>query len=170
MNVDRDLLERAQQGDPEAQTELIRQCSPRVFRLIGRYVSVPEDVEDLAQDVFFRVFTRLDQVRPEANFAGWLTRVTINVCYDELRKRRRRNRPVLGMPDPAPASAREPEAFEKVRQALEQVDPKLRVPLVLKEVEGMSVAEISEALGITVTNVKVRLFRARRKIESLLKS
>src|SRR6266480_3071052 len=91
MNFDRELIVRAQAGDGAAQEELIRQFSPLVFRLISRYFRHREDVEDIAQDVFLKVFARIDQVRPDENFPGWLARVTVNTCYDELRKARRRN-------------------------------------------------------------------------------
>src|SRR6266699_3897836 len=90
MNFDRELVVRAQAGDRVAQENLIRQFSPLVFRLISRYFRHREDVEDLAQDVFLKVFARISQVRPDENFPGWLARVTVNTCYDELRKTRRR--------------------------------------------------------------------------------
>src|SRR6266487_4081987 len=90
MNFDRELVVRAQAGDRVAQENLIRQFSPLVFRLISRFFRAREDVEDLAQDVFLKVFSRMDQVRPDENFPGWLARVTVNTCYDELRKTRRR--------------------------------------------------------------------------------
>src|SRR5216117_4463380 len=90
MNFDLELIVRAQAGNREAQESLVKAFSPMVFRLISRFFRSREDVEDLAQDVFLKVFTRIDQVRPEENFSGWLARVTVNTCYDELRKTRRR--------------------------------------------------------------------------------
>ena len=62
----------------------------------------------------------------------------------------------------------EPDSFGRARLALQQLDPKLRIPLLLKEVEEMSVEEIARTLGLTQTNVKVRLFRARKKLASML--
>src|SRR5262245_5842851 len=90
MNFDRELIVRAQDGNREAQETLVRTFSPMVFRLISRFFRSREDVEDLAQDVFVKMFGRIDQVRPDENFPGWLQRVTVNTCYDELRKTRRR--------------------------------------------------------------------------------
>src|SRR6187402_2964552 len=90
MSFEPELVVRAQAGDMAAQEELVRQFSPMVFRLISRFFRFREDVEDLAQDVFLKLFTRIDQVRPDENFSGWLARVTVNTCYDELRKTRRR--------------------------------------------------------------------------------
>src|SRR2546423_4645937 len=90
MDFDRELVVRAKTGDRSACEAIVEQFSPMVFRLISRFFRSREDVEDLAQDVFLKVFTRIDQVRPEENFSGWLARVTVNTCYDELRKTRRR--------------------------------------------------------------------------------
>jgi RNA polymerase sigma-70 factor (ECF subfamily) len=172
MEFDRELIVRAQRGERAAHEAIIKQFSPMVFRLISRFFRTREDVEDIAQDVFLKLFARIDQVRPDENFAGWLARVAVNTCYDELRKSRRRKvametfGPLLATETAAPAP--EPDGFGKARVALEQLDPKLKIPLLLKEVEEMSVEEIARTMGLTQTNVKVRLFRARKKLAGLL--
>src|SRR5688572_5223013 len=90
MEFDRDLLVRARNADSLAQEAIVDQFAPMVFRLISRFFRTREDVEDIAQDVFVKLFARIDQIRPDENFSGWLARVTVNTCYDELRKTRRR--------------------------------------------------------------------------------
>jgi len=172
MEFDRELIVRAKAGDRSACEAIVGQFGPMVFRLISRFFRTREDVEDLAQDVFLKVFARIDQVRPDENFPGWLARVTVNTCYDELRKARRRK---VAMETYGPDSAaepsvapHEPDSFGRARLALQQLDPKLRIPLLLKEVEELSVEEIARTLGLTQTNVKVRLFRARKKLASML--
>jgi len=172
MNFERELVVRAQAGDSGAQEDLVRKFSPLVFRLVSRFFRHREDVEDLAQDVFLKVFARIDQVRPDENFPGWLARVAVNTCYDELRKTRRR-RTALETYGPSNVAEPvvmpvEPDEFGKARRALESLDPKLRTPLVLKEVEELSVEEIAKIMGLTQTNVKVRLFRARKKLAAML--
>lgn len=172
MDFDRDLIVRAQQGDRSAQEAIVNQFASMVFRMISRFFRTREDVEDLAQDVFLKLFARIDQVRPDENFPGWLARVTVNTCYDELRKTRRR-KAAMEIYGPEVASERsvttpEPETLGKARLALQGLDPKLRIPLVLKEVEEMSVEEIARTMGLTQTNVKVRLFRARKKLANIL--
>ena len=172
MEFDRDLLVRAQEGESLAQEAIVTQFSPMVFRMISRFFRTREDVEDLAQDVFLKFFARIDQVKPDDNFPGWLARVTINTCYDELRKSRRRKSAMetygpQGGAEPS-VLPREIDSFGKVRIAIQTLDPKLRIPLVLKEVEEMSIEEISNTMGITQTNVKVRLFRARKKLAGIL--
>jgi len=172
MNFDRELIVRAQAGNREAQESLVKAFSPMVFRLISRFFRSREDVEDLAQDVFVKMFGRIDQVRPDENFPGWLQRVTVNTCYDELRKTRRRKEAMETygpeMAGEQTVAPRELDTLGKARLALQRLDPKLRIPLVLKEVEDMSVEEIAKTMGLTQTNVKVRLFRARKKLQSML--
>src|SRR5437764_13046259 len=90
MDFEHELIVRAKAGDRTACETIVEQFAPMVFRLISRFFRTREDVEDLAQDVFLKVFARIDQVRPDENFPGWLARVTVNTCYDELRKTRRR--------------------------------------------------------------------------------
>src|SRR5437773_9068179 len=147
MEFDRELIVRAQEGDSTAQEAIVRQFSGMVFRLISRFFRFREDVEDLAQDVFLKVFTRIDQVRPDENFSGWLARVTVNTCYDELRKTRRRKTAMETYgPEAAGAASvapHEPDSLGKAKLAVERLDPKLRIPLLLKEVEEMSVEEIA---------------------------
>ena len=174
MEFDRELIIRAQNGDRSAYETIVNQFAPMVFRLIGRFFRTREDVEDLAQDVFLKLFARIDQIKPDENFPGWLARVTVNTCYDELRKKRRRRialetyGPLI--PTETPGVAPDPDKFGKMRVALETLDAKFKVPLILKEVEEMSVEEIARTMGITQTNVKVRLFRARKKLSEMLSS
>lgn len=172
MEFDRELIVRAQTGDRSAQEAIVAQFAPMVFRLVSRFFRMREDAEDIAQDVFLKVFARFDQIRPDENFPGWLARVTVNTCYDELRRTRRRK---TAMETYGPDLAYErtvnppnPDPFGKARVALQSLDPKLRIPLVLKEVEEMSVAEIARTMGLTQTNVKVRLYRARKKMAKIL--
>jgi RNA polymerase sigma factor (sigma-70 family) len=172
MDFDRELIVRAKAGDPSACEAVVDHFAPMVFRLISRFFRMREDVEDLAQDVFLKVFARIDQVRPDENFPGWLARVTVNTCYDELRKARRRK---VAMETYGPEAAAEqavappePDSFGRARLALQRLDPKLRIPLLLKEVEEMSIVEIARSMGLTETNVKVRLFRARKKLAAML--
>src|SRR5207237_10586293 len=90
MEFDRELIIRAQAGDRSAHEANVNQFSAMVFRLVSRFFRAREDVEDIAQDGFLKLFARIDQVYPGENFRGWLARVTVNTCYDALRRRRRR--------------------------------------------------------------------------------
>src|SRR6188472_2515102 len=129
MDFDRELIVRAQAGDRSAHETIVNQYSAMVFRLVSRFFRNREDVEDIAQDVFLKLFARIDQVRPDENFPGWLARVTVNTCYDELRKTRRRKTametygPEISVARPVPPP--EPEKLGKTRLALQELDPKL---------------------------------------------
>lgn len=172
MDVDRELLLRARDGDSAAQAAIVEQFAPMVFRLTSRFFRVREDVEDIAQDVFVKLLAKFDQIRPDDNFPGWLARVTVNTCYDELRRTKRR-RDAMEIHGPELAYERtvappQVGSFDRIRLGLQALDPKMRIPLVLKEVEGMSIEEIAKTMGLTQTNVKVRLFRARKKLAKFL--
>jgi len=140
-----------------------------VFRLAGRFFRSREDVEDLSQEAFIRLFDKIDRVRPDDNVAGWVSRVTINVCYDRLRKLRREK---LAFEEyrgqPSPPSAPGPGDYEWVWSAVNTLDSKLRIPLLLKEVEELSIKEISDIMGLSISNVKIRLYRARKKLAVML--
>src|SRR5258706_12138719 len=125
MEFDRELIVRAQKGDRAAHEAIINQYSSMVFRLIGRFFRYREDVEDITQDVFLKLFARIDQVRPDENFSGWLARVTVNTCYDELRKTRRRKAAIetygpqaFSEPSVAPP---EIDSYGKARMALQSL-------------------------------------------------
>src|SRR2546429_4819246 len=172
MEFDRELIVRAKAGDRSACEAIVDQFGPMVFRLISRFFRTREDVEDLAQDVFLKLFARIDQVRPDENFPGWLARVTVNTCYDELRKTRRRK---VAMETYGPEAAGaasvappEPDSLGKTNLAVERFGPKLRISLLLKEVGEKSVGEISRTKGLTQTKVKDRLFRARKELGSTI--
>ena len=139
-----------------------------VFRLVSRFFHHREDVEDLAQDVFIKVLLCIHHVRPEENFQGWLARIAVNTCYDKLRRDRKR-RIALETYHPEMSYTPRPEyTFTgPAQRAVAALDEKLRIPLILKEIEEMSVEEVARIMGLTQTAVKVRLFRARNKLREV---
>ena len=169
MEIDRDLVVRAKRGETEAQEELVAQLAPMVFRLASRFFRSREDVEDLSQEAFIRFFDKIDRVRPDDNVAGWVSRVTINVCYDRLRKLRRER---LAFEEyrvqPAAPNAPATDDYDWVWAAVNTLDAKLRIPLLLKEVEELSIKEISDIMGLSISNVKIRLYRTRKKLAVML--
>src|SRR2546428_12500677 len=130
MEFDRELIVRAKAGDRSACEAIVGQFGPMVFRLISRFFRTREDVEDIAQDVFLKVFARIDQVRPDENFPGWLARVTVNTCYDELRKTRRRKEAMETygpeMAAEQTVTPRELDSLGKARLALQRLGSELR--------------------------------------------
>jgi RNA polymerase sigma-70 factor, ECF subfamily len=145
-----------------------------IARLIGR----PEDVEDVAQDVFLRLYFSLEQLRTPEVFEPWLYRLTVNAAYDYLRKQRRRNESRMSdlseeqvLLADAMAGGRADADEQHRRKIRETVDILLgsvseedRILLVLKEVEGLSLKELEKIYNVKENALKVRLFRARQRV------
>ena len=161
-----ELVAAGKNGDQAAFAELVRRHQMRVFRLAGRIFRHREDVEDVAQDTFLTAWRRLATYEARAPFEHWITRVCLRLCYARLGAERRREEP-LGLSDPV-AELRDPTAAVDVERLLARLSASDRFVLLLLDGEGWSVKEIAERVGWTVTNVKVRAFRARRKLRQVL--
>ncbi|HXT27253.1 MAG TPA: sigma-70 family RNA polymerase sigma factor [Candidatus Eisenbacteria bacterium] len=176
---ERRLVRRAQKGEKGAFEILVQRHQHRVFAVARGILKRQEDVEDIAQQVFVKAYFSLKRFDQRAAFSTWLYKITVNECWDLLRKRKAR--PLVYESDFSEeqsrqfsASAREadsgPDTSERMamRQRLDsmlaQLDDRDRAMLILKEVEGFSVEEIADSLGLNANTVKVRLFRARRRI------
>ena len=178
---DRELVRRAQAEDKEAFEELVRRHQHRIFAVAGGILRRREDVEDIAQQVFVKAYFSLKRFDQRAAFSTWLYKITVNECWDLLRKKK--VRPLVYESDLSEEQARqmgasdqritrEPDisdklqARQRVSRLLEGLDERDRTMLILKEVEGFAVEEIAEILDLNANTVKVRLFRARRRIVS----
>jgi RNA polymerase sigma-70 factor (ECF subfamily) len=176
---DRELVRRAQGEDQEAFEELIRRHQHRVFAVAGGILRRREDVEDIAQQVFVKAYFSLKRFDQRAAFSTWLYKITVNECWDLLRKKK--VRPLVYESDLSEEQAKQViaaegknsggpdisdrlEARERVERLLEGLDERDRLMLILKEVEGFAVEEIAQVLNLNANTVKVRLFRARRRI------
>jgi RNA polymerase sigma-70 factor, ECF subfamily len=176
---DRELVRRAQAEDQGAFEELVRRHQHRVVAVAGGILRQREDVEDIAQQVFVKAYFSLKRFDQRAAFSTWLYKITVNECWDLLRKRK--VRPLVyesdlsedqarqfGAPEerstPTPDISDTLEARQQVERLLECLDERDRMMLILKEVEGFAVEEIAEILDLNANTVKVRLFRARRRI------
>ena len=176
---ERQVVRRAQKGDKQAFELLVRRHQHRVFAVARGVLKRQEDVEDIAQQVFVKAYFSLKRFDQRAAFSTWLYKITVNECWDLLRKRK--VRPLVYEADFSEEQSRQFSATEQkadsgpdtsermaMRQRLDnmlaQLDDRDRAMLILKEVEGFSVEEIADSLGLNANTVKVRLFRARRRI------
>jgi RNA polymerase sigma-70 factor, ECF subfamily len=176
---DKDLVRLAQSGKEAAFEELVRRHQQRVFALVSSILHRQDDVEDIAQQVFLKVYLSLKRFDQRAAFSTWLYKITVNECWDHLRKKK--VRPLVYESDLSEEQVSKldgivsanrmptgPSEHAEVRDLLEQMLGKLpeqdRQLLLLKEVEGFSVQELAEILSLNVNTVKVRLFRARGRI------
>jgi RNA polymerase sigma-70 factor, ECF subfamily len=179
---DQALVRKAQRGDQEAYEELIRRHQHRVFAVARGILKRQEDVEDISQQVFVKAYFSLKRFDQRAAFSTWLYKITVNECWDLLRKRK--VRPLVYEADFSEEQSRQYAATEnqeaagpdvserlaarqRVERLLEYIEDRDRLMLILKEVEGFSVEEIGEVLGLNANTVKVRLFRARRRMVNL---
>jgi RNA polymerase sigma-70 factor (ECF subfamily) len=178
MLVDFDLIKRAQAGDDAAFNAVVLAYRKRILGTIARLIARPEDVEDVGQEVFVRLYFSLDQLRTAEVFEPWLYRLTVNAAYDYLRKQRRRMESRMSdlseqqviMAD-ALAGGREEHDQKQQTRVRETVDQLLgavseadRILLTLKEVEGLSLKELEKIYRVNENALKVRLFRARQRV------
>jgi RNA polymerase sigma-70 factor (ECF subfamily) len=161
-----ELVAASRRGDETAFAALVRRHQNRVFGLAGRFFRRREDVEDVAQETFLAAWRRLGTYEARAPFEHWITRVCLRRCYARLAAERRHEAP-LPPSDPA-APSHDPVAAIDVERLLARLAPSDRFVLLLLEGEGWSVKEIAERIGWTVANVKVRAFRARRRLRRML--
>jgi len=175
-------LAAAARGEPEAARALVEHCHPLVMRIVRahRPRTVPE--EDLAQEVYLKMFGRLDRYEPRAGvpFEHWLSRLAVRTCLDALRAERRRPQASSFSLEPdaeawltALRGRAEPPAIENALAARQLVEtllgrlaPEDRLVLVLLDLEERPVAEVSRLLGWNAGLVRVRAFRARRRLRS----
>jgi len=179
MLLDFTVIERARSGDPAAFNEVVQAYRRRIFGTIARLIGRPEDVEDVAQEVFIRLYYSLDQLRSAEVFEPWLYRLTVNAALDYLRKRKKRyhearvsdlsEQQVMMADASAGTRAGHEEIYrarirETVHELLSAVSEEDRILLTLKEVEGLSLKELEEIYRVNENALKVRLFRARQRV------
>jgi RNA polymerase sigma-70 factor (ECF subfamily) len=172
------LVGAARTGDRSAFDELVRRTHVDTYTLAVRLTADEEDARDVVQESYLRAWRGLPNFRGDAQFSTWMYRITANTASSVV-KRRRRHRaeplddlveePIELHPDLQPEDAAESSMLlERLTTALDELPPKLRVLVVLKDVYGLSHEEIAEELGISVAAAKVRLHRGRRKLRDRL--
>jgi RNA polymerase sigma-70 factor, ECF subfamily len=168
---DAELIERFRSGDRAAFTALVHRHERRVYNLAYRMLGREEDAKDATQEAFLSALRKLSTFRGQAAFTTWMHRVTLNSCYDILRRRRReplpmdpQEHPAGHAPDPSGAVS----SSVDVQRALLEVPEEFRSVVVMHDAMDMAYEEIAEALGIPVGTVKSRLHRGRVALARLL--
>jgi RNA polymerase sigma-70 factor (ECF subfamily) len=178
MLVDFELIESARGGNDAAFNQVVLAYRKRILGTISRLIGRPEDVEDVAQEVFLRLYFSLDQLRTAEVFEPWLYRLTVNAAYDYLRRQKRRHESRMSdlseqqvmMADAVAGGKvtqeeqRRTNLKEFVNSLLDSVSEEDRVLLTLKEVEGLSLKELEQVYQVNENALKVRLFRARQRV------
>jgi RNA polymerase sigma-70 factor (ECF subfamily) len=178
MLVEQELIERARGGDTAAFNEMVLAYRKRILGTISRLIGRPEDVEDVAQEVFVRLYYSLDQLRTAEVFEPWLYRLTVNASYDYLRRSKRRGESRMSdlseqqvmMADAMAGGKQDAEDRQRgeirefVDALFQHVSEEDRLLLTLKEVEGLSLKELEKIYRVNENALKVRLFRARQRV------
>jgi RNA polymerase sigma-70 factor (ECF subfamily) len=174
---DERLVAAALGGDDHAFAELTRRHKSRVFGVAARFARDPSEIDDICQEVFVQAYFKLRQFRGDSPFEHWLLRITTYKCYDHLRKRRRNGLVVStdallesGI-EPAVEEPDEPHPdLERLHAALAELSPKERLIITLLELEERTIQEIAKLTGWSMSNVKVRAFRARAALRKLMET
>ncbi|HEY5935935.1 MAG TPA: RNA polymerase sigma factor [Kofleriaceae bacterium] len=170
------LVDRCLTGEPAATRELFRRHRGRVHASLFRVLGGNRDMDDLLQDAFLQVFQSLRGWRAEASLATWIDRVAVRVAYRYLSQRGRRvQTDVLADDDAGPAApeagpgARRQLARDGVKRlydVLDELSPASRLAFTLHEIDGRTIAETAKLVGSSVTATKLRVWRARKRIEA----
>jgi RNA polymerase sigma-70 factor (ECF subfamily) len=182
-NSDEALVAATKGGDEQAFEELVLRHMQRVLAVAKRITKNPEDAEDVAQESFHKAFHYLHNFQEKARFSTWLTRIVMNQAFMLLRRRR-------GVVEVLPESAEDGaecskwEAFvdqnpnpeescwqrqraQLLTAAIDQLGPKVRRTILLRDIEERSVKETAQILGTSITVVKARVFQGRRKLRRI---
>jgi RNA polymerase sigma-70 factor (ECF subfamily) len=179
-NDEKETINQAKNGDKSAFMKLVSKYNPRVLSTASRFGRDPEEVRDLAQDIFVELWQGLPGYNHSAPFEHWLSRVATNRCLRYLRKNYiRRSLEVIGLvshrdekvdpiDDESVRVRNASEARDILGLALRRLAPKDALAITLKEIEGRTIAEIARDTGWSQGSVKVRTHRARQKLRSIL--
>ena len=167
------VLRKAQRGDERAFSIILRTYEQPVFNYVLRLTGDRALAEDLTQEVFLRVFQGLPGFSLRSRFTTWLFQVTKNRVLDELRAIERRPRALVALDDIPPlevvdAPVERAETIDAVWRAVEALNPDLKMALLLRDVVGLSYAEIAETLEVTLATVKWRIYKSREEVQLAL--
>lgn len=172
---DESLIRAVHAGDDAAFAQLVGRYKRRVFRLAARFARDNDEVEDICQNVFIKVYEHLSSFRNDAPFEHWLTRIAVRSCHDALRSRRHdkftlrlddQTHHIRDNTEKARHEAR--QARDLLRFALSRLRADERLVITLLELEGFSVREIAATTPWSESNVKVRAHRARQALKRIL--
>ena len=172
---DRDLVDRARRGDTDAFAGLVRKYQHRIVNLARVLTSRSDDAEDVAQEVFLRVYRGLSRFRAQSSFKTWLYQIATNTARTHLGRRLKQReeqddpeRPSLAERPSAENVERAVEDRDRIDRALASLPQELREAVVLRDVEGLDYREIAAALDVPIGTVESRIFRGRARLRIAL--
>ena len=179
--TDGELVTATLDGDPHAFREIVTRYQRLVFSIVYHYLGYREEAEDLAQEVFLKVYRSLDSFDTDRSLKSWVSRITSNSCLDELRKARTRRMRLfsdLGQNEEnqmeyyfnkfqqsnSLTEGEEQDLFGLLAKSMETLSEKDKMAFVLRELEGLSYAEISEVFRTSELAIRIRVSRAKKKL------
>lgn len=181
--LDKELVLRVQQGDKAAYDLLVIKYQHRIIQLVNRYVKDPSEAQDVAQEAFIKAYRALGNFRGDSAFYTWLYRIAINTAKNYLVSRSRRysdyqvdvqdaeqveNAPQLKGMDTPENLLMNDEVVSVIKTAIDKLPEEMKTAIMLREFEGLSYEEISQAMECPVGTVRSRIFRAREAIDEKL--
>lgn len=170
--ADNILIQQFIDGDESAFSSLMVKHKDKVRNLVYLTLGDSDFVDDISQDVFISVYKKLGEFRFESKFTTWLYRITVNKCRDYLRKKKVRSIFVsIKDTETELSTGGQQENIDipaLVRKGIKRLPEKLRIPLILRDIDGLSYKEIADQLECEVGTVKSRIFRARESLKIIL--
>ena len=178
-----EVIKRILGGEKELYEILVRRNNQKLYRIIRSYINDDAEIEDIMQDSYVKAFTKLYQFKLESTFSTWLIRIGINESLARIKEKGKlyhlneqsdnlKSNTILEIPDSKQLNPQDKmirnEAKQLLENAIDSLDIKYKTVYILKEVEEMSLKEISTALDLTVANVKVRLHRSKEMLKEKL--
>ncbi len=168
------LINAVLSGSDEAFAELIRRHKRKVFLIVSKFSRSSDELDDICQDIFIKVYQGLKKYRADAPFEHWISKIAVNTCYDALRRRKRSVEEVqiekvdflLGTTDNAESLGN--RAWEILKNGISRLKAEDRLVVTLINLEEKSVREVAELTGWSEAKVKVRAFRARKELKRIM--
>lgn len=183
MNIETQLVEKSMDGDLDAFEELVLLFDKKIYNYCLRMTNNRSDAEDLAQEVFLKVYKNLKNFRKDSKFSTWIYRIAYNTCVDNYRKKRLKLLPLnkiideeqqeIGIPssDPLPEEqVISNEKYSLIKECIAQLKPRYKSAIILRDIHNYSYREIAEILGIPIGTVKSDISRARALLRKALES
>ena len=180
--TDEELVEKVKKGDADVYEKIIQKYQSKVFGLIYNMTKNQNEIEDLAQEVFIKIYKNLGKFKGESSLYTWIYKITVNLCLDEMKKRKNViyldekievddgevNRELPSEDKSQEELYEEKELQEKLHNCINKLPEKQRVMIVLRDIKGFSYEEISKITDVKLGTVRSQINRARLKLKELL--
>lgn len=181
-SVEEDLIEKAQKGDLKAFEKIVELYQNKVYGIVYHMIKKEDEVEDVAQEVFIKIYRNINKFQGKSSFYTWVYRITANMCIDTLKKKQtviyldEKLKTEEGeiYPEIPSDDKRQDELYEqkelkeKLNECIEKLEPKQKLMIILRDIKGFSYEEIAKISGQKLGTVKSQINRARLKLKELL--